>query len=278
MNDTYVNYSVGIGLEYVARLGIGMNFKKITSTMPYVGPGDTFRELSVTPGATDFGILLEIPIAEIVSRVSPSRLTISNGIEPFLNFTAAYVKTNVGDGVTYSDYLQSDPLPRTAVVGVSVAAGLSAKVGNANWKVLSLALVHQAEDVLVVRHLDGTYEYKGGIGDLSIGENLIAGRVTGNVLIRKGWEIGAGEFLSLRGGSVEGFGYDYSTSGYSICLGGLVRLLEFASPDIAGNPWAAFVGDHIDIQYHSASYGSTDSPLQGTRFQELNLVLRGFPW
>jgi len=278
MNDTYVNYSVGIGLEYVVRLGIGMNFKRITSTMPGLGPGGLFGPLSATPHATDFGILLEIPVADIVSKSSGERITVAKGIEPFLNLTADYVISNVGDNVVYEDYMQPDPLPRTAVIGLGVAAGLSAKAGNADWRLVSFALVRQAEDGLVIRHDDGTFEFKGGLGDLSIGDNLLVGRATGFVLIRKGWEIGAAEFLYIRGGSVVGDGYDYSTSGYSICVGGLFRALEFASPELAGTPWIAFIGDHIDLQYHSASYASTVSPLDGTTFKELNLVFRGFPW
>jgi hypothetical protein len=278
MNDTYLQYSVGIGLEYVVRFGIGMNFKRITSRMPTVGPAGQFVDNTITPSATDFGMMINIPLVEVVSRTTGRSYPIAHVIKPFVDFTAVYVKSNVGDMVSYAGSLQSDPLPRTALLGLGVEGGLTAKAGNTDWRILSLALVHQAEDVLVIRHNDGTSEYKGALGDLSIGENLLIGRVTGNVLIRKGWEIGAGEFLSIRGGSVEGYGYDYSTSGYSICLGGLVRFLEFASPEIAGNPWAAFVGDHIDIQYHSATYGSTDSPLNGTTFKELNLVLRGFPW
>jgi hypothetical protein len=265
-------------LEYVVRFGIGMNFKRITSRMPTVGPAGQFVDNTITPSATDFGMMINIPLVEVVSRTTGRSYPIAHVIKPFVDFTAVYVKSNVGDMVSYAGSLQSDPLPRTALLGLGVEGGLTAKAGNTDWRILSLALVHQAEDVLVIRHNDGTSEYKGALGDLSIGENLLIGRVTGNVLIRKGWEIGAGEFLSIRGGSVEGYGYDYSTSGYSICLGGLVRFLEFASPEIAGNPWAAFVGDHIDIQYHSATYGSTDSPLNGTTFKELNLVLRGFPW
>ncbi len=278
LNDTYVNYTLGIGLEYVVSLGIGMNFKRITSTMPGVGADGVLREMSATPGATDFGVLLDIPVVEIVSRVLAERLTVTKGIEPFVNLSAAYVKSNVGGNVTYADYLQPDPLPRTAVVGLGAAGGLSAKAGNADWRIVSFALVRQAEDLLVNRYNDGTFNYKGGLGDLSIGENILVGRTTGFVLIRKGWEIGAAEFLYLRGGSTVGDGYDYSTSGYSICLGGLVRALEFASPEIAGTSWVAFIGDHVDVQYHSATYGPTDSSLNGTTFKELNLVLRGFRW
>lgn len=276
MNDTYINYSVGLGFECIARLGVGMNFKKITSRMPTFGFGS--YESIATPSATDFGILLDIPITDIVARASAKSLAIAKGIEPFLDISTAYVKSNVGDEVKYADFLQSDPLPRTAVIGLGLEGGLTARAGKENWRMVSFALVHQAEDLLVKRHNDGTFEYAGGLGDLMIGDNVLIGRVTGYVLVRKGWELGAAEFLYIRGGSVIGNGYDYSTSGYSVCFGGLVRFLEFASPEIAGTPWLAFIGDHIDLRYQSASYSSPVSSVDGTTFRELNFIFRGFPW
>ena len=277
-NETYVNYSIGLGLEYVVRLGIGVNFKKITSRLSTFEPGPGPAEVTASPSATDFGILLNIPIVGIVSKLSRTPLSVVNGIEPFVNMSVGYVKSDVGDDVIYSNSTQKDPLPRTAKVGLGLEGGLSARAGKANWSMVSFALVHQAEDLLVIRHDDGTFEYKGGLGDLKIGENVIIGRTTENVLVRTGWQIGAAEFLYIRGGSVIGNFYDYSTSGYSVCVGGLVRLLEFASPEIAGTSWLAFIGDHIDLQYHSATYSSSESPLEGTTFKELNLVVRGFPW
>ena len=278
MNDTYENYSVGLGFEYIARLGIGMNFKKITSRMPGITPAGGLTASTATPSATDFGILLDLPLSAIVSRASGTSFTIARGIEPFLDISMSYVKSNVGDAVTYVDPSQGDPLPRTALVGLGLEGGISAQAGKSNWRLISFALAHQAEEILVIRHIDGTFDYKGGLGDLAIGENVLAGRATGYVLVRKGWQVGAAEFIYIRGGSVEGNGYDYSTSGYSVCLGGLVRLLEFASPEIAGTPWLAFIGDHVDLQYHSASYNSPASPWDGTTFKGLNVVFRGFPW
>ena len=278
MNDTYENYSVGLGVEYIVRLGIGMNFKRIASRMPGITPAGGLAAFTATPSATDFGILLDLPLSTIVSKASGTSLSIVNGIDPFLDVAMSYVKSGVGDAVTYVDPSQGDPLPRTALVGLSLEGGISAQSGKSNWKMLSFALARQAEDILVIRHSDGTFEYKGGLGDLAIGDNVLVGRVTGNVLVRKGWQIGAGEFIYIRGGSVEGNGYDYSTSGYSVCLGGLVRLLEFASPEIAGTAWLAFIGDHIDLQYHSASYASPSSPWDGTTFEGLNFVFRGLPW
>ena len=278
MNDTYENYSVGLGLEYIVRLGIGVNFKKIASRFPGFTSAGGVTEFTATPSATDFGILLDIPLVTTVSKAAGMSLSIAKVIDPFLDISMSYVKSNVGDVVIYVDPSRGDPLPRTAVVGLGLEGGISTQAGKSNWRMISFSLARQAEDILVIRHNDGTFEYKGGLGDLTIGDNVLVGRVTGNVLVRKGWQIGAGEFVYVRGGSVEGDGYDYSTSGYSVCLGGLVRLLEFASPEIAGTSWLAFIGDHIDLQYHSASYASPSSPWDGTTFKGLNFVFRGVPW
>jgi hypothetical protein len=277
-SETYVNYSVGLGLEYFARFGVGLNFKRITSALFPIGTGSELSSATATPSATDLGLLLDIPTVSIASSLSGSSLAIAEGIEPYLDISMSYVRANVGDKVVYIDPAQADPLPRTAVVGLGLTGGISAKAGNARWKMISFGLTRQAEDILVNRHPDGTFDYKSGLGDISIGQNVIGGKATANVLVRKGWEIGAAEFLYIRGGSVFGDYYDYSTSGYSICLGGLVRLIEFAVPGSAESVWVAYIGDHIDLQYHSATYTSPTSLLNGTNFKELNVVFRGFPW
>jgi hypothetical protein len=181
-NDTYLNYSIGLGLEYVVRLGIGMNFKKITSRLSTFGLAPGSAEVTAAPSATDFGILLNIPIVGIVSKVSRTPLSVLNGIEPFVDMSMGYVKSNVGDEVKYIDPSQGDPLPRTATLGLGVEAGISAMAGKTNWRMISLSLARQAEDILVNSHDDGTFDYKGGVGDISIGENLFVGRVTGKAV------------------------------------------------------------------------------------------------
>jgi hypothetical protein len=278
LNDTYENYSVGLGFEYIARLGIGMNFKKISSRMPAISTTGEVTDFVATPSATDFGILLVVPVPGIIGEISGTSLSIAKGIDPFLDLSGSYVKSNVGGEVKYVDGYQGDPLPRTALVGLGIEGGLTAHAGKSNWRMISLSIARQAEDILVIPHNDGTFDYKGGLGDLSIGENLLIGRTTAFVLIRKGWQVGAGEFIYIRGGSVKGDGYGYATSGYTLSLGGLVRLMEFAVPPIAENSWLSFIGEHIDLQYHSASYDSQESPWDGTTFKGVNVVFHGLPW
>lgn len=278
LNDTYENFSVGLGVEYVARLGVGMNFKRITSRMPGISPSGQLGEYTATPSATDFGILLVLPVQGMVKEISGSSLSIAKGMDPFLDVSMCYVKSNVGGEVKYIDGMQGDPLPRTALVGIGVEGGITARAGESDWKMITFSIARQAEDILVIPHNDGTFDYKGGLGDLSIGENVFTGRATGFVTVRKGWQAGVAEVVYVRGGSVVGDGEDYATTGYSLCLGGLVRLLEFAVPQVAENSWLSFIGDHIDLQYHSASYSGHESPWDATTFKGVNLVIHGLPW
>jgi hypothetical protein len=279
MNDTYENYSVGVGLEYFARLGIGMNFKKITSKVPGISERSLPVTNTATPSATDFGILLDVPVGEMLTHALGNASLPGNLIDPVLNISLGYVRSNVGDEVRYMDFVQADPLPRTAVLGLGFEAGLSAKAGNRDWKMVSCSLARQAQDLLVVRHADGTFEYEEGLGEIRFGENLLVGRVTGNVAVRKGWQIGVAELLYLRGGSVWGeLGSDYTTSGYSLCFAGLIRLLEFASADLAATPWIEFLGDHFDVQYHSATYATPGLWSDGATYNGVNLVIQGSLW
>ncbi|HTY59507.1 MAG TPA: hypothetical protein VMF59_11855, partial [Bacteroidota bacterium] len=101
-NESYENYSAGLGLDYYVRLGIGMNFKQITSRMPGIRGDGTFGELTATPSATDFGILMDIPVPDIVTGVSGMPLSIAKGIDPFLDVSLCYVKLNVGGEVKYA--------------------------------------------------------------------------------------------------------------------------------------------------------------------------------
>jgi len=279
--DRYDAFSIGLGAEYLVRVGVGVSFKSIDSRIPLIGSSPP-SELIANPSAHDFGVLLDIPVDSLVSRFSGNRLTIGQTFRPMLDISAAYVRSNVGGDVRYGAGGQADPLPRTALSGFGIRTGLITRAGNSDCRLITLGLVRQAEDVLVIRHDDGTYDYKSGLGDLSIGQNLIVGRATDYVLVRKGWEIGVGDVVFVRGGSALGDGFDYQTSGYTVSLGGLVRLLEVADRSLTGNSWIAYLGEHFDVQYHSATYTATSesvsSMMNGTSFKELCLVIHGLPW
>ena len=280
-NEKSESYSVGVGLEYLFKIGLGFNFKKVTSHEPnYVTGGPV--AVTSTPSARDFGVLLQVPLDSLAAQVAGNRLMIGAALRPALDLSLGYVRSNVGDEVRFDAGQPGDPLPRSAVVGLGVRAGLATRLGGKEQQLVSFALVRQADDELTIRHPDGTYVFKNGLGDIRLWDNVILGKTTGYVAVRKGWEVGVADCLVVRGGSVIGDGFDYATTGYTISLGGMLRLLAFADARFADAPWFTYVGDHIDLQFQSATYfvssQSISSPLNGTSFQALSLVIRGVPW
>jgi hypothetical protein len=161
------------------------------------------------------------------------------------------------------------------MLGLSVELGVVSKALSSDWKILSLTWARQAEDLLVKRYPNGGFEYRGWFGDIRPFDNLILGKWGGNVVLRKGWQFEVGEILSVRGGSFTGTGsLSYGTSGYSIRLSGFLKLIEAIDRSTVTGTWLGFVRDHIDLQYHSSSYGGEYSTVSGTLFKGINLVVR----
>jgi hypothetical protein len=149
-------------------------------------------------------------------------------------------------------------------------------LGETGWKLASFRVAQQADDLLVVRHPDGSTEYQSGLGDIQFAQNVILGKSNGKVTIGKGWQAQFGEILYLRGGTGESPGQSYATSGYSICLAGVMRVLGTVSPALVKDSWAGFLADHFDLQYHSSGYEDPSSSIDGIRWAARNLVVKGF--
>jgi hypothetical protein len=272
------DYTVGIGLAYYARLGLGYTYKRIVSALSAVG---TEQENSAGTGKTsaaDIGLLLDVPILRIVSAISGASLDIAPQTAPFLDLSLGLVRDNVGDAMTYVDPAQADPLPRSAVVGLSLGTGITMTSGKTDWSLLAVRVVHQADQVLVTRHNDGTFDYLSGFGDISFWDNVVLGKSNPLVTSRRGWELQVGEFFAWREGTVDAPGFaTYTTSGYSISVGGLMKLFRALhhSPEADGS-WWGFAMDHFDLQFHSGKYDQTAGAGESTMAQSLNLVVRHF--
>ena len=275
-DETSESICTAVGLEYYVKFGIGVNFKRIESNLSPVGTEQEQGDGNGRSSAVDFGVLLDVPIARIVSDLARTSFDISPNTAPFLDLSFGYVKANVGDKIVYIDAAQADPLPRTAIAGLGAELGLSSNAGSSEWKLASFRLAHQADDLLIVRHPDGSSEYQSGLGDIQFVDNVILGKANSKATVRKGWQVQVAEFLYLRGGSVDGHGLAYSTSGFSICLGGFLKFLGLVSPSLEKASWVDFMGKHFDLQYHSSKYSDTTSPINGTSSAALNLVVKGF--
>jgi hypothetical protein len=261
------SFSIGIGVNYLIKLGAGFNFKSVQSDLSPFG--------SANPFAMDYGMVVNIPIIELTSAALAEPLELLPKAMPVLDVTIGYARSNVGDEVKYFDTQQPDPLPRSATLGLSVETGVTSKALSSDWRILSFTWAREVEDLLVNRDADGQIQYQGWFGNIKPFDNLILGRWAGNVELRKGWQVEIGEIVSVRGGSFTGTGsLSYKTSGYSVRLSGFLKLIEAMNRAAVSDTWLGFVRDHFDLQYHSSSYGGPPSTVSGTSFKGLNLVVR----
>ena len=266
-------YSFGIGAEYIVKFGLGFTSRNITSHLSPVGsPSDTSLA-EARPHATDFGMILQIPVADLIANVRGGPVIAFRNTKLQFDITTSYTRTNVGDGVTYLDAAYSDPLPRQAGVGFSVDLGLATPVGDELWKTFTFTFAREVQDILVQRFSNGSWNYVSGFGQIRFFQNLFLGKWDGDVTLRKGWQINFAEIFYFRGGSVHMPGLEYKTSGFSIRTSGIFKLFRELDPTIQDMPILGFVIKHIDVHFDQSTEGETFSPRDGTMYRGFNIVL-----
>jgi hypothetical protein len=269
------SFSIGFGLDYLIKLGVGFNFKSVESKLSPFGTEQEPGAGSANPFAMDYGMVVDIPVTEFISATLAEPLELLPKVVPVLDVTMGYARSNVGDEVKYFDVQQPDPLPRSATLGLSVETGVVSKALSSDWKILSLTWAREVQDLLVKTDADGQIQYQGWFGNIKPFDNLILGNWGANVQLRKGWQVEIGEIVSVRGGSFSGSNLlIYKTDGYTIRLSGFLKLLEAVARSAVADTWLGFVRDHIDAQYHSSDFGKSSYPLSENSYKGLNFVVR----
>ncbi len=275
------NLSLGIGVDFFLRLGIGSNLKMVRSSIAPISAGQA-SPAEATPLAIDFGILAQVPLVNILKKAGIESVDIYPGIEPLVNLTFGYARCNISDElVVYAQDAFADPLPRNATIGLSADFGLVAHSNTQSWKIITLTLAREAEDVLVTRYSNGTFSYQSGLGDISFFRQVVRGDLskTDRASLHEGWELNLGEFIYLRGGSYAespNFGNrNYTTQGVGIRLGGIFKAIGVTAPEAAADDTFTFLSRHFDISFDHAQYNSGEGhPLDGTIFNSLSFMIR----
>lgn len=271
------NISIAVGAEYFVKVGLGWSFKSIHSLLDLSSTSNIANEAK--PSATDFGLIIHAPLFDILKQAGTENVEILSGIEPLFNLTLGYAKSNMGDGVNYTRNPQTDPLPRNVSVGLTTEIGIAAKAESEQWKVFSFTLAREAADLLVERKSSGSFTYQSGLGDISLFDNIILGKIRSRENVMKGWQLTFGETAYIRGGSfAEGVNFgnrNYSTSGFGFRIRGLFKAIQAISPESMENSIFAFLAKHLDVGYDHASYhAGSGEPLDGTTFNSLILVIK----
>jgi len=176
-------FSLGMGADFGVKIGLGFNYKKIDSNLaPAIGP-EGAGQASVN--AYDIGLIAHLPLLETFSKLAHRNTKISERFRPFLLPGFGYSRSNVGGKVTYINAAQADPLPRVARMAVSVETGLLYTDKDVNWRLFVFEWSSEAEDLLVRRSSDGSFTYKGWLGDIGFFDNVIKGNSKNNIVIKR---------------------------------------------------------------------------------------------
>ncbi len=265
------NFSVGVGLDYGFTAAFGMTLKKITSNLSPIGTAEESGSGTANIWATDIGVLFKFPVADLFLKNEKENL---NLLSPFFDITTAYTLNNLGGSVVYIGSAQADPLPRTARLGWSSEAGISIHTEKINLALFNLTIAREAENLLLKKHPDGTWNYDGApLGDINIYDNLIASEATGYITVRRGFSINILETVTFRQGSYEGDGnLSYTTSGYSISTRGISNVINKITAQTADVTPVQFILTHIEIRFSHSEYAG-QTLLNGTKFDNVIFAL-----
>ena len=283
------NWSIAIGADRYIRVGFGYTHKSVVSSLAAFDVQHQGREGVANISTYDLGAIAQIPIIRIIGQLSGSPIIFGETVHPLLDITFGYARRNLGDElVAYIDPAQADPLPRSAMLGVSYKAGFTLPVRAGSWEALSVTLAREAEDILVQRFPAPTDsngnvtgeppppQYVDGSGTIQFFNNVILGEGNTHITLRKGWQVNFGELFQVRGGSVRGRGVSYTTSGYSFRLGAVLKLIAQLSQSAADSRIGGLILTHIDFAYDHASstYDDPTNPNNGITFNGLSLLIK----
>ena len=265
--NKFSSYALGIGINYYIQLSAGINFKQISSASNWsFGPVGSYGSADFS--VVDYGLLLNVPILNLLAPKYPFSIGKRLPIFPNLNISLGYAGLNYGNDVKYSVNSNSQPLPRDARLGYTIAAGFGTKFKNEFFKLFGYFFTVDVDDYLIQQtEVPPYFSYQGGIGDIVIGRNLINLKGDDNVVVHKGHEFDFLETFTYLIGRFSGRNDDNNSSnGFGFQTKGLFKLIK----SFSGNKTFNYIVDHVNIEYYSSILYENDP--RETRFDGFNFT------
>jgi len=272
--DKYDAYSLGIGVDYYVQFNIGFTYKSINSSLGvWQIPGTSqYKNAQVSPTAVDYGVLMTVPVLKLTAPEYKFNLLNEIPAVPYFNISLGYSRLNQGGEVAYVDPAQSDPMPRTARLGYAISTGLDIEIHNNKFRLFGYDFTVDADEMLISRDTSFNLSYKSGIGNISIGRNLIGLKSSDNVVVHKAHEFNLCETFTVMIGRFDGAGYfNNESNGIGMRLKGILTLLKAYTTNETFN----FIADHMDVQYYSSkiNFGWTESKFESINISFYNFML-----
>jgi hypothetical protein len=250
--ESFDCFSIGASYDYFLLFNLGFSIKTFKSVLTdgpiVIGENSSFQ---VNSTAFDFGAMLTAPISKLLFNDYKFQIAEKSIIKPIVDFTLGYSLTNAGKKISYFDFAQSDPIPRTARLGYTFNFAL--ELSN-NWvkklNVVDYTFTAEAENILVKQDTLGNTQYKNLFGDINIGKNLIELKGDQSVVVHRGHIFRLFDTFVIISGKMNGHGYDNRKSdGIGISSEGLFKILN-ASVD---NTVINYLTNHFVLEYYNTN-------------------------
>ncbi|MBI5726906.1 MAG: hypothetical protein HY965_03570 [Ignavibacteriales bacterium] len=241
-------YSIGVGLDYAIKVSAGATYKHCV-----VDFGETLKK-----NLYDFGLLIHLPIHEILSGSGQNTKTDETGFDYSADVSLGYSRSNLGsDAISeetrmewFNVYKYKTAVPSSIQTGFSTIIGLQYNQNNVTWQPLNLSYSIEEKDILSYSS-GNTVKHQGIMGDINFFQDIIMGRTNLSTTKHKGFRVDLGEMVSLFNGSSEG-GYYYPTlceeiNGWAINSKGFFKVLAMFTPDIV-NTKAGYIFQHLSVK------------------------------
>jgi len=263
--------SASVLLDYYIRGSIGLNFRLIESNLASFYVENELQNIKASANALDFGVALQIPIIDILSKTTHKSMKLAPNIIPFWHNGISYSTTNIGGEITYIDEAQSDPLPRNAYLGINSQIGLQFNENDFCSEFISYKFAYEIEGLLVERFVDN--EDNVGITYLTSIFDVDSDRL----IYKSGWELNMLDFFYLRRGHYdddEGY-INYDTDGWGFNFLQPIRWFLQVSGLKIENSLLKLLIYKTEIEFHHCSYKrKSGQPLAGTEFNGITLKLK----
>ncbi|MHB2151132.1 PorV/PorQ family protein [Calditrichota bacterium LG25] len=273
-DETYQQFSFGMGLDWYIKFNMGFALKNINTNLYPANVGTEGQKKDRSARTIDYGFLLIIPATDLLNVKGFSCSSLGQ-VQPFFDLTFGFSVLNVGDEMYYIDKDQADPFPRTAAIGYGLSMGLDGLVWDTRLRLIKADWSSEARNLLVDCNTDETWDYVAFPGKINLKDHVLLGKYDQSTAIYQGYRFQALEFIEYSFGYFRGGGYHpyIKTQGIQISSTGLGKIFSARIDHLILKELL----NRLSVSYVWSKYSSTETshPLSGTEFQGFTLTLRG---
>lgn len=261
-SETAHSVALAASFEYFAIFSIGATYKyyRMDLSEPIF---DNINIASAAGSVFDFGISAQIPVIR--------NYELLDGIFTKVDVNLAWALLNYGNGLDYGD--ESDPAPRTSIMGYSTSLGFEYKKNDIDIEIIRLDWSAQLSENLVYRDSTG-YKYDSPFNEVNFADNFLGLYAGEYINTGFGWQITIFETISYI------TGWAYSTENMMPCEGlsvntkGIVKLLKSKF----SNRILDYASEHLNISYNMTKttlpFTKASNSWIYEKYQGINLAIK----